>query len=1079
MARNTITLNNQSSADIAGLIIQELPPITKPAQRTEIETIDGRDGDIVTPLGFAAYDKEFTIGLYDNYDINQVIAYFTSEGTVTFSNEPDKYYNYQIVDQIDFDRLVRYRTAKVKMHCQPFKYSATEGDYILNPPAQNLITIPDFNRTANGVTLSVSDGAVNISGTPSASTEFYVPVSGLNLSAGSYTLSATAKGANPNYCSVRLIGSAPSNSDSFGGGYITLTDGTVMLNATLTASKTFGYLWFYVNSGHTFNFNATFRLEDDAEKVASDEGTFLTLENSDDRPFSKLDLKGDAFQQTYTGKNLFNYEAVNNLALGNGIMSNASYRGYYVAAQPGDTYTLSRLNTTDNNRFRIAFTIDEPANGVSYYGARAEAAGYINADSLTSRTFTVPEGMNYVFIYLSNQNQTITADLQIQLEKSSTRTDFEKYVGGQKSPNSDFPQDINVVSAEQNVKILGRNFLNLEASTPTRIGSYTLTYDSNNVTMEAIQTNAIQVAQWRLELDPTVTYTISGKARKLLRGTNSCIYAAWFGKNEGDSSWTGAGNLIGNNDPVEGLEYTYSTTISGYKIVQLDFNNSSPRFPSVMVGEKTSYYDLQLERGSTASDFQPYQEQSYDISLGKNLLSLNSTFERVYPSSLSYMQELNSVEITASSTTGTQYVRYIVEVPDASQIYYLSCKAKKIVIGTDGGPRIQVTTYGSDDQSAWTNLSTGGMAVAEPTQNQEYTLGRALSGYKYYRIAFYNNVNTPVTLGEKTAYYDIQLEEGSEQTSFVPYTTQVVELLKLDTYRDKIFKNTPDSDYYDPTLTEGAWYKREEVGKKTYTGNETWGVNKSPDSSTGIMRYNYFYTSDIDNIVQPRLQDTPIILSNLFTAKPMHEMFYFGSTGDGICIADNRGDPLIYIRMPDIESTHETVEYFTTWLSTNPTTIYYPHVTPVNVQITDETLIAQLETLKTASAYEGRTHILSTAKDAANLPHIVAAAVIMSSDGTITNSGNTYAKPRMTIYGSGDIGISLNGIQYFQIALGDNGYITIDTAAMEAYQDSPGNLQNRLVTGDYDNFVLNPGENQITFSGIVTGCIVENYSRWI
>ena len=124
---NSITLNGTSSSTITGLLIQELPPISKPLMRTQIDEIDGRDGDIVTKLGYSAYDKSFTIGLHGSFDINAVIKYFATEGQVVFSNEPDKYYRYQMLEQIDFERLVRYRTATVTFHVQPYKYSATES----------------------------------------------------------------------------------------------------------------------------------------------------------------------------------------------------------------------------------------------------------------------------------------------------------------------------------------------------------------------------------------------------------------------------------------------------------------------------------------------------------------------------------------------------------------------------------------------------------------------------------------------------------------------------------------------------------------------------------------------------------------------------------------------------------------------------------------------------------------------------------------------------------------------------------------------------------------------------------------
>lgn len=122
-----IVINGVSSRTINGLIIQTLPPISKPKIRTTVEEIDGRDGDVVTTLGYAAYDKTFTIGLAGDYNVDDVISYFNTSGQVIFSNEADKYYNFAMYEVIDFNKLIRFKTATVTMHVQPFKYAADEG----------------------------------------------------------------------------------------------------------------------------------------------------------------------------------------------------------------------------------------------------------------------------------------------------------------------------------------------------------------------------------------------------------------------------------------------------------------------------------------------------------------------------------------------------------------------------------------------------------------------------------------------------------------------------------------------------------------------------------------------------------------------------------------------------------------------------------------------------------------------------------------------------------------------------------------------------------------------------------------
>jgi phage-related protein len=138
---NYIVWNGENSRSLTGLIIQELPPISKPAMRTEITQIDGKDGDISDFLGYGTYEKSVQIGLFGDYDINAIAKYFTGSGQVIFSNEPDKYYNAEITEQIDFERLVKFRKAEVVFRAQPYKYLVGEQPVSLEITEETSLTV--------------------------------------------------------------------------------------------------------------------------------------------------------------------------------------------------------------------------------------------------------------------------------------------------------------------------------------------------------------------------------------------------------------------------------------------------------------------------------------------------------------------------------------------------------------------------------------------------------------------------------------------------------------------------------------------------------------------------------------------------------------------------------------------------------------------------------------------------------------------------------------------------------------------------------------------------------------------------
>lgn len=119
---NYLIFNGIDSRTLKGLMICELPPITKPKMRVQETKIDGVDGSIIEELGYEPYDKEIKIGLTYGYDIDKIIKYFNGEGNIVFSNEPNKFYKVKVIAEIDYTRLIRFKTAKIKFRTQPFKY---------------------------------------------------------------------------------------------------------------------------------------------------------------------------------------------------------------------------------------------------------------------------------------------------------------------------------------------------------------------------------------------------------------------------------------------------------------------------------------------------------------------------------------------------------------------------------------------------------------------------------------------------------------------------------------------------------------------------------------------------------------------------------------------------------------------------------------------------------------------------------------------------------------------------------------------------------------------------------------------
>lgn len=878
--RNYFIINGKSSLEIQGLAVNQLPPISKPAKRVLTETIDGKDGDIQTELGYSAYDKSATIGLYGTYDIDEIISFFDTEGTIIFSDEPDKFYRFKIVNQIDFNALIKLRTAKVVFHCQPFKYDPNEE------PIEHETEI--ITGTGSEITLN----------------------------------------------------------DTVEGNVLTIVPKGNLTQETTSGSQLF--------NAYAIHYSDTI--------VPSENGSKITL---------PIDVSGNG--NAPTGSTLATL--CPNLKVDDTVY-------LYFTRNLGTTYNnfiyLHGVNTVWSNGTQITITQAILDSEVVLYGNR-----YISGET----------------------GQCILTDFRIVKTENAP---FEPFTNGA-APNPDFPMPIHVVTGDNTVKIQNKNWFNINDITNSAIYNMTMDTSNNVLTLTSTGTGGAQYCTKYIDgLDSSKTYNLSFKAKKVVKGTDGNPYISFLVSGTNDNTNYTFVRAYSNTNPTQGTEYEFSGTITGYKKYRCYIYNNSNT--PVTVGEQTQYYEIQLEEGTSASPYEEYKVQTQELSLGaKNLISLGT-------------------QLNGYADGGVQ--KFIVEPAYCGYYFETSKLPNEISIYSEDGNRVTVSYYNS---IPYNNLSYQSMSYF--VGNQRTITVDKTSAYMHilFSTQYANVSNIKITGGDHIQYI----------------SDNPIELCKISTYQDYI-TGSPDN-----------WKVHKEIGKVVLDGSEGWGLN-----ATGTNTYRF------------RVEQTNLDSAKLgFCSNNQWIVTGFSNDNQLVGILDS----YIYYRInksiiDSIQSGNTTTDKFKIWMSTNNAICYTSLITPTETDITDTTLISQLNELYEMYSYNGQTNI-SAIPTGDNALMILDVSVFGDSSVTVTNEGNIYSKPNFTLYGSGTIGIYLNGIQIFTVNLGDEEYITFDIENMEASKD--GILKNRLVTGNYSNFKLQTGENTISFSGVVTGFEIENYSRWI
>lgn len=176
------------------------------------------------------------------------------------------------------------------------------------------------------------------------------------------------------------------------------------------------------------------------------------------------------------------------------------------------------------------------------------------------------------------------------------------------------------------------------------------------------------------------------------------------------------------------------------------------------------------------------------------------------------------------------------------------------------------------------------------------------------------NPDYPQAVQTVTGEQTVTIDDGINTHS---YTVNLgsIELCKIGDYQDYIYKSGDD------------WYVHKAIGKVTLDGTETI---TSWSSGTITSGYKIASITNLKNIVSGSTEN--IIVSDYFTKAESHN-YLTSHDVEGFATTETN----LYFRL------NQTLGSFATWLSTHNTTVYYALATPTDTQITDNTLIGQLE----------------------------------------------------------------------------------------------------------------------------------------
>lgn len=641
------------------------------------------------------------------------------------------------------------------------------------------------------------------------------------------------------------------------------------------------------------------------EKITKKEtGNPVKIEKA--KQIDTLKLNGYTRQKTYSGKNkninaenvkassssptdsftnLSEYDGYKNVVE---VSSNINYMSlrtnemssdFSEAVANGgiDITTMFLIKKTDDNT-TIKFYLGEITGGAIYNKlSHYKDVGNGWAWYYTTHTISTNPSNTAMRNHIATSNTDFATFYiaKIQTLISSEPTDFEPYVGGQPSPNPDYPQDIEVGR--------GKNLLN--------IGSVTFT--------RGINYNDLKI--------PAGTYTFSTKITS--NDTDSDKSRVYF-----YSNGISAGFINLNRNTRSSATITLTSDVDQISLYASYDNAHS-------TNDVATYEDVQLEKGSKATSYLPYNTIE-SKSRGKNILensSFTKSFDKWSPmgdAEITEKFEQKCLHIKSSLILTRTTMQDISKKVEPGKIYTVSCYVyvENFTAGTTN-PYFAIYFDGRKLDGSWVgayrvkgNASFSGYDYSNGFAKLTYTLRipEDVDLTKSYGIYIYTrDVEANLYL------YDLQMELGDVDTDYQEYQESSIQYNLGDNF-------LADKDY----IENGVLNKN--VAKVVLDGSETisytgYGENKRftiiPENYKEKIYYNgnelntmcnRFYAS-YDNTIGKYVNTTTI------------PSIWCHSTG-------------ILILVPPSMNINSSAE-MRQWLSTHNVEVYYKLKTPEQIPL--------------------------------------------------------------------------------------------------------------------------------------------------